>query len=169
MIDEGANSAPIETSTGFLERAMYAFFALFAGNLLLCVLLFVLYGFNAATQATRDPAATRFGDLVFMLAMYAAFSVAGWALVGLPVIAAVPAHFIIKMPWLLWLLIGALLGPLALAIISFLMARGNPPRFAHSQIYFYLSIFISAVAFRVYQALLRRHAPSLIPLRRVRH
>jgi hypothetical protein len=94
-----------------------------------------------------------------MFIVYAIFSFLGWVLVGLPIALAFPARLLSRLPWPLWLLIGAALGPLALLLIFVVIAglQGQLGTFnlAHTESLWPLSILVSTVSFVAYAALLR--------------
>jgi hypothetical protein len=94
-----------------------------------------------------------------MFLIYAVFSSVGWILVGLPVALAFPARLISRIPWPACLLIGAILGPLALFLIFVVLAVSQGARTVsldHTEGLWPLSIVVSTVSFFVYAALLRR-------------
>ena len=93
-----------------------------------------------------------------MFVLYAPFSFVGWLLVGLPTALFFPARSIIRLPWLLRLLVGAALGPLALLVIFVLLGHGHvefPGTFRGTGWLWAYSSLVSAVSFALYVALLR--------------
>jgi hypothetical protein len=91
-----------------------------------------------------------------MFALYGVCAFAGWLLVGLPVALFFPARTYTRLTWPLRLMIGAGLGPLAMFIIFFLLAKGqiNSQVFTATGIFWIYSIVVSTVSFAVYVALL---------------
>jgi hypothetical protein len=93
-----------------------------------------------------------------MFILYAIFSVIGWALVGLPIALAFPARVISRLAWPLRLLVGAILGPLALLLIFVgmfaLQGRLSAFSLAHTESLWPLSILVSTISFIVYTLLL---------------
>jgi hypothetical protein len=92
--------------------------------------------------------------------LYAGFSIFGWALVGGPFVLAFPAPLLCRLPWPLYPLMGALLGPLALLLIFVLLFafQGRVSGFTldHTETLWPFSIVVSTVSFLVYVVLLRR-------------
>lgn len=92
--------------------------------------------------------------------VFAVASVAGWAVVGLPLTLAVPARVPVRLGWLPALLIGAALGPLALLLLfaATFAFQGQLTRFslAHTETFWPLAGLVSSVSFLVYRALLAR-------------
>lgn len=100
-------------------------------------------------------------QVLTMFPFYAAFSVTGWILVGIPIALVFPARLVTRMAWPIRIVIGASLGPLALLVILLLIAAHQRTlstfSLAHSDgILWSFSMLVSAVSFDVYAALLRR-------------
>src|SRR5579864_3648788 len=80
-------------------------------------------------------------------------------LAGLPVALMFPVRVYSRLAWPLCLLIGAILGPLALLLIFVVMfglqGQLNSFSLAHTQSLWPLSILVSSVSFVVYAVLLR--------------
>jgi hypothetical protein len=94
-----------------------------------------------------------------MFVLSASFSFAGWLLVGLPTALFFPVRSIMRLPWALRLLVGAALGPFALLVIFVLLGHGHigfSASFAGTRVLWAYAIFVSAVSFAVYVALLYR-------------
>jgi len=127
------------------RRFLFAFYGLLAGDTVLFLLL--LPGF------ARAPG---------VLVLYGLFSFVGWAIIGLPVVLAVPPRFLCRFSWPPRLLVGATLGPLALLAIFVMLAAsgGTLERFNLANTGFFgpISMLVSTTSFMVYTALLRRQA-----------
>lgn len=99
-------------------------------------------------------------QVLTMFPFYAAFSVTGWILVGIPIALVFPARLVTRMAWPIRIVIGASLGPLALLVILLLIAAHQRTlstfSLAHSESLWPFSMLVSAAAFDVYAALLRR-------------
>jgi hypothetical protein len=93
-----------------------------------------------------------------VFAFYGISSFVGWVLIGIPTALAIPGGTIARLAWPLWLLMGALLGPIALLLIIVLLSHGQLSRssFAHTEFFWLFSILVAAVSFLVYGLLLRR-------------
>ncbi len=89
--------------------------------------------------------------------MYAVFSFVGWICVGIPAVLALPVERVARCPWAIWVLIGAVLGPLALLLILLILGRGKLS-LEHTGGLWPFAILVSTVAFVVYAALVRRRA-----------
>jgi hypothetical protein len=92
-------------------------------------------------------------------------SVAGWLAVGIPAVLILPTGRIVKSSLWLLLLLGALLGPLALFLVFLSLSRGMPATetFTHTGFLWLCSSLISTVAFGVYCLLVRRYARGDAP------
>ena len=137
------------------KRLAYTFVGLLAGDVML--LFFLLRHALHATLFAGEPARL-VGDALELFVLYAAFSILGWVLIGLPTALIFPAGSITRLSWPFALIVGAALGPPALLLIFIL--------FGHAHVYFSnvaetgplfgYSILVSSVAFMVYFALLRK-------------
>jgi hypothetical protein len=148
-----------------LKRLAYAGIGLLAGDAVL--LLYLLYGailLDARSLALHMGAPGRLILLTLeVFVVYALFSFAGWLFVGVPTALFFPARSITRLPWLLTLLVGATLGPLALAAVLIVLAHGHLdvlyPSTGTYGLWVY-SIVVSTVAFGVYVALLRKETSA---------
>jgi hypothetical protein len=133
---------------GPFHRLLFAAISLLAGDIALLFLLF--------------PGA------LGLFPMYALFSILGWLLVGVPFVLAFPARLLSRVAWPLCLLIGALLGPLALLLIFVVLSalQGTLGKFSldHTETLWPFSILVSTVSFLVYAVLLRRQLPKTEPV-----
>jgi len=142
------------------KRLAYAFLALLAGDGML-----LLYLLQNALRNRAQLLAAHTGEpgreIPFALDYFvlcAVFSFGGWLLLGVPTAALVPARFITRLPWLLTLIIGAVLGPLALFVVFPWPPeeyQGVRARLAQPHMPWELSVLVSTAAFVVYAALLR--------------
>jgi len=149
------------TPAGPVVRIGFAFTGLVAGLAAQLLFLFV----NAVVWALwnnprggREDAAMLLG--VTMIGTVA-FSLAGWALVGVPFALAFTARRVARMPWALWFAAGPFLGIIALLLISLLISvlRDSQPgaeALFMLKIFWWQSLIVSTVAFAAYAALLRR-------------
>lgn len=149
----------------FLRRLARAFAALLAGDavLLLLVLCNAIRVRAALTASHMGNPGAEIPLALQMFAVYAVFSFVGWLVVGLP-IAGLPAYVLARLEWPVCLFLGAALGPLALLIVFFLLARGHliwPASFRDTGMFWVCTIVVSTVAFPVYVALLRRGSPAI--------
>lgn len=96
--------------------------------------------------------------LAFPMLFFAVFSTVGWVLIGIPFSLLVPGHFVTRLPWPLWILAGALLGPLAVFLMLLTLSHGHmtASTFAHTGFFLIISVIMAGIAFVVYGALLRR-------------
>ena len=142
------------------RRLAYAFIGLLVGDTALFLFLLQnafrlrakLLALHMGERARQVPYALE--EFVF----YVPFSLVGWLLVGLPFAVFFPARSITRLPWGLALLVGAVLGPLALLIIFMLLAHGHlefPGTFKGTGSLWAFSILVSTVSFGLYVALLK--------------
>jgi hypothetical protein len=89
-------------------------------------------------------------------------SIVGWMMIGVPVVLIISTERLLKATWWLILIIGALIGPLALLVIFLLLSRGMPrsETFTNTGFFWVCASLISTVAFGIYCALVRRSAGS---------
>ena len=87
-------------------------------------------------------------------------SVIGWAAVGVPAALILSPKWILQSSIWLLLLLGTLLGPLALIVIFLLLSRGMPvaETFTHTGLIWVFASLISTVALLVHCALVRQCA-----------
>jgi hypothetical protein len=151
-----------------IKRLAYAIVGLLAGDAILLLYLLqnairyraYLLAIHMGEPGLQIPQALQ----IFVL--YARLSFVGWLFVGLPIALLLPAHFIRRSPWLLTLLLGAALGPLALFLVLALVSDSSRAALAHGHMIpglltgtaslWPLSILVSTIAFAVYVALLRK-------------
>ena len=137
------------------RRLAYTLVGLLAGNVML--LFFLLRHALHATLFAGEPACL-IGDAFQSFVLYAAFSILGWVLIGLPTALIFPADFITRLSWPFALIVGAALGPPALLVIFMLFGRSHVyfSNVAETAALFSYSILVSTIAFMVYLALLRK-------------
>src|SRR6185312_5125745 len=145
------------------KRLAYTFVGLLAGDVML--LFFLLRHALHATLFAGEPARL-VGDALQLFVLYAAFSLLGWVLIGLPTALIFPASSITRLTWPFALIVGAALGPPALLVIFMLFGRAHVyfRNIAETGTLFGYSILVSTVAFMVYLALLRndmKNKPAL--------
>lgn len=143
-----------------LKRLAYAFVALLAGDAVLFVVML-----QFAIRERADLLAAHMGEPARIIpltlqwfAINAGFSLAGWALIAVPVVL-VPDRSIARLSWLSAIAVGALLGPTALFLVFALLGHRH---FSFSGTFrglgwaWIFSGLVSTVSFAVYAALLRR-------------
>jgi hypothetical protein len=151
------------------KRLAYTLVGLLAGDVML--LFFLLRGAIHATILGGEPAVT-IADALQMFVIYAIFSFIGWLLIGLPTALIFTANSITRLSWPRAVIVGSVLGPPALLVIFTVFSRGhvyfrNP---AETATLFAYSALVSAVAFIVYLALLRRDMKGKpVPSHRLAH
>jgi hypothetical protein len=149
------------------KRVSYAFVGLLAGDAILFFYLIgsaFLTGSFALVEHVGDPAGVVLTALEIFF-IYAVISFIGWLLVGLPIVLLIRPDSLIRLPWFLRVLVGALLGPVALfAIFGVLATHGRVnfrPFAGGLGLWAYsISIVISTVAFLVYVGLLGKEKPA---------
>jgi hypothetical protein len=146
-----------------LRRLGCSLLGLTAGNAAL--LLFLLQNaWRARTALLHDHVGQPYQQVPLALslfAMEAVVSIIGWIVVGIPVVLLLPVGRLVHLHWILILLIGAALGPLALFIFFVLLSHGHLGHdvFRSTRWAFLYSILVSVVSFVAYRILIRR-APS---------
>jgi hypothetical protein len=142
------------------KRVAYSLLGLVAGNVvLLAFLLQSAVGLRAALVSSHMGEPARAIPQAFELfILYGISSFVGWILIGIPTALAISGATIARLAWPLWLLMGALLGPIALLLIFVLLSHDQLSRssLAHTGIFWSFSILVAAVSFLVYGLLLRR-------------
>jgi len=146
-----------------LKRLAYAFIGLLAGDAML-----LLYLLQNALRERASLLAVHMGEparqIPFALDFFvicAMFSFVGWLFVGLPTALFFPARSITRLSWPLTLVVGGVIGPVALLAIFLLHDHGHiylSSSIAETVTPYAYSILVSAVSFAVYVALLRRQA-----------
>jgi len=137
------------------KRLAYTFVGLVAGDVML---LFFLVRHAVHATLFAGESARLIADALQMSLLYAAFSILGWVLIGLPTALIFPAGFITRLSWPFALMVGAALGPPVLLLILILMGREHVyfRNVAETGTLFAYSILVSTIAFVVYLALLRK-------------
>ncbi len=137
------------------KRLAYTFVGLVAGDVMLLFFL-VRHALHATLFAGES--ARLIADALQMSLLYAAFSILGWVLIGMPTALIFPAGFITRLWWPFALMVGAALGPPVLLLILIVIGRGHVyfRNFAETGTLFAYSILVSTIAFVVYLALLRK-------------
>jgi hypothetical protein len=151
-----------------IKRLAYAFVGLLVGDAIL-----LLYLLQNAIRIRAELIALHVGEperqipqTLEIFVLYARLSFVGWMFVGLPIALLLPPRFIRRLPWPLRLLVGAVLGPLALFLIFVLVSDSSRTALAHGHMVpglftntaslWPFSILVSTVAFVVYIALLHK-------------
>jgi hypothetical protein len=137
------------------RQLAYAFVGFIAGDavLLLFMLLNAWWARSSLLAVHMGEPYRQIPNAIEMFALYAPFSVAGFLLVGIPVVLLARARSITHWPWPLVVVMGASLGPVALTVILLLLRAGVG---GWALWLFLYSILVSAVGFTVYVALLRK-------------
>lgn len=141
-----------------LTRIGHSFFGLLAGDAILLILALI----NALRTSLllhgqlKLQCLTAFGFFIPV----AIASVVGWVVVGVPAVLVLSPQTIARSSRWLLLLLGALLGPLALFVIFLLLKPGMPKAetFTNTGFLWACASLISTVAFAVHCALMRRDA-----------
>jgi hypothetical protein len=151
-----------------IKRLAYAFVGLLVGDAIL-----LLYLLQNAIRIRAELIALHVGEperqipqTLEIFVLYARLSFGGWMFVGLPIAQLLPPRFIRRLPWPLRLLVGAVLGPLALFLIFVLVSDSSRTALAHGHMVpglftntaslWPFSILVSTLAFVVYIALLHK-------------
>jgi hypothetical protein len=151
-----------------IKRLAYAFVGLLVGDAIL-----LLYLLQNAIRIRAELIALHVGEperqipqTLEIFVLYARLSFVGWMFVGLPIALLLPPRFIRRLPWPLRLLVGAVLGPLALFLIFVLVSDSSRTALAHGHMVpglftntaslWPFSILVSTLAFVVYIALLHK-------------
>jgi hypothetical protein len=146
------------------QRLTYAFVGLFSGDAALVLYMFV----NAFLVRTTYLAAhvgepeRQVSTALQLSTIYVLCSLAGFLVVGVPVALLLPPRFVAGWPWLVTIVVGALLGPPALCVILFVLGGGSvhlSNSFRETGLLFAFSSLVSTVSFGVYVALLRQQLP----------
>jgi hypothetical protein len=148
-----------------MKRLAYTFVGLVAGDAML-----LLYLVQNALRERAWLVSVHMGEpqrqipiALDSFVIYAMFSFAGWLLVGLPTALIFPAHFITRLSWPLALILGAVLGPLALVGIFLLHDHVHiylSSSFAETVAPYALAVLVSSVSFVVYRVLLSKERAS---------
>jgi len=139
-----------------LVRVGYSFFGLLAGDAALLI-LFLLNALRASLLLhgqLKAQCLTAFGSFIPI----AIVSIVGWLAIGIPAVLILSQRIVLQSPLWLLLVVGALLGPVALFIIFLLLSRGLPTTetFTNTGFLWACASLISTVAFAVHCALLRQ-------------
>ena len=139
-----------------LLRVGYSFFGLLAGDAALLI-LFLLNALRASLLLhgqLKAQCLTAFGSFIPI----AIVSIVGWLAIGIPAVLILSQRIVLQSPLWLLLVVGALLGPVALFSIFLLLSRGLPTTetFTNTGFLWACASLISTVAFAVHCALLRQ-------------
>jgi hypothetical protein len=147
---------------GLFRRVVYSFVGLCAGCAFVQLWMLgnavkvrqSLLHMHRGLPQDQIPNAMQFGLIYFI------FAVAGWVIVGIPMVLIIPPCVIARLSW--WILIiGLFSGPLSLAVIFVRMSHGlSAGTFRATGLYFILASVISTVACAVYYRLICRHLES---------
>lgn len=142
------------------ERVAYALLGLLAGAGLLFIFLL-----SNAIRAAAFLAATRVGRPVSQIiasievfVFYAACSLVGWLIVGLPTALLFPPRVFVRLPVVVRVAIGVMLGPLALFLIMAMLAHGHiasREAFTGTEMLWVYAAAVSVTAFLTYIRLLQ--------------
>jgi hypothetical protein len=143
-----------------LLRLGYSFFGLLAGDAALLILS-IANAVHISLLLHGQLKSQLFTAMGWFIPI-AIVSIIGWMLIGIPTVLIISSERILKTSWLLILIVGALLGPLALVIIFLLLSRGMPSSatFTDTGFLWACASMISMVAFGVHCALVGRSARS---------
>jgi len=143
------------------EKIGYSLAGLVAGNLVNILLLFatrLLPAFAAAFHFNRNPVSASYAQLAWLAIPIAIVSLAGWLVVGIPVVLLIPVRCFLSLPLAVFVPIGACLGLLAYALMMLMFDGGrlNLNEMRDSIYFLLLAAAISSSALTVV-ALLIRH------------
>jgi hypothetical protein len=159
---DGSPSSREETALGPLSRLLFAVIGLITGDAVLPFYLLwnALRVRSALLNAHMGEPYRALPQAWESFSLYAIFSVVGWLLVGVPIALALPAAFVSRMVWVNRVLIGIVLGPLALLLIFLMLfaIQGRMGAFslAHSGSLWPLAMLVSTISFVAYATLVRR-------------
>lgn len=138
-------------------RIAYSYLGLIAGNAAL-LLLFFLNAFRTSLLLHGQLKAQCLAALGSFIPV-AITSIVGWLAIGIPAVVVLSPQRISQFPLWLLLVIGALLGPIALVTIFLLLSRGLAAgeTFTNTGPLWACASLISTVAFAVHCALVRRY------------
>lgn len=141
---------------GPLRRLGYSFVGLLAGNVALFIFAF-LYALRGG-RLLDGRLRFHFWPQVEAFSIVTMFSIVGWLIIGVPAVLALSSELTVDLPQFALLPLGALLGPLALFSIFFLLGRGRITAgiFSGLGTFWLYSAIVSVVAFEVHCLLLRK-------------
>jgi hypothetical protein len=148
-----------------MKQIGYALVSLLASNAVLLILLLL-----NAIRIRSSLLAAHIGQpgqqisLALQLsAIYGFFSFLGWLVVGLPIALFVPADSVVRLPALLRVIVGVVIGPFALFAIMVILSHGQlhiPGTFTNTGFLWALSVLMSTLAFLLYCGLLSKDRTS---------
>jgi hypothetical protein len=143
------------------QRLIYAFVGFLAGDtaLVLYMLLNALWVRTTLLAAHVGEPERQVSVALQVVTLYVVCSLVGFLVVGVPVALFLPTRFVTHWPWLVTILVGALLGPPGLfATLAVVDSAGVylSSGFRETGLLLAFSILVSTVSFGVYVALLRK-------------
>ena len=144
-----------------LLRVGYSFLGLLAGDAAL-LLLVLFNALRASLLQHGRLMALLLRSALEWFGLVAIVSIVGWMMVGVPAVLTLSTGRILKTAWWQLLLVGALLGPIALLIVFLLLSRGQLSRetFVSTGFFWACASVISTIGFGVHCAFVRRWARS---------
>jgi hypothetical protein len=142
-----------------LMRVGYSFLGLLAGDAALLFLV-LFKSFCASLQQHGKLMALLLKSTLEWFGVVAIVSIAGWIMIGVPAVLILSPGRTLKTSRLLLVLVGALLGPLALLFVFLLLSRGklSSATFTQTTFLWACASVISTIAFGVHCTLVRRTA-----------
>ena len=140
----------------WLLRVGFSFLGLLAGDAALLIL--ALLNFLHISLLLHGQLEAQFLTALGWFIPIAIVSIIGWMMIGVPAVLIISTGRILRTSWWLILLLGVLLGPLALLVVFLLLSRGMPngQTFSHTGFLWACASLISTVAFGVHCSMVRR-------------
>jgi len=148
-----------------MKQIGYALVSLLASNAVLLILLLLnaMRIRSSLLAAHIGPPGQQISLALQLSAIYGFFSFLGWLMVGLPIALFVPADSVIRLPLLVRLIVGVVIGPFALFAIMVILSHGQlhiSGTFTNTGFLWALSVLMSTLAFLLYCALLGKDRTS---------
>jgi hypothetical protein len=148
-----------------LKQIGYALVSLLASNIVLLILLLLnaMRIRSSLLAAHMGQPGQQISLTLQLSAIYGFFSFLGWLMMGLPIALFVPADSVLRLPVLVRLIIGMVIGPFALFAIFVILSHGQihaPGTFRNTGFLWVLSVLMSAVTFLLYGVLLGKDRTS---------
>jgi hypothetical protein len=148
-----------------LKQIGYALVSLLASNIVLLILLLLnaMRIRSSLLAAHMGQPGQQISLTLQLSAIYGSFSFLGWLMMGLPIALFVPADSVLRLPVLVRLIVGMVIGPFALFAIFVILSHGQihaPGTFRNTGFLWVLSVLMSAVTFLLYCVLLGKDRTS---------
>jgi hypothetical protein len=148
-----------------LKQIAYALVSLLASNIVLLILLLLnaMRIRSSLLAAHMGQPGQQISLTLQLSAIYGFFSFLGWLMMGLPIALFVPADSVLRLPVLVRLIVGMVIGPFALFAIFVILSHRQihaPGTFRNTGFLWVLSVLMSAVTFLLYCVLLGKDRTS---------